>query len=148
MLVFVSYNTIIYIKYGQLNSISTSYYSLPVKLNFLFCLFCWGYAIPAMMLSTTGLMFFSGGFITFVGIASAFRQDDFTANVHQISAAIAITLSQLSILIDYQMWWLNIVFLVIGGALFLFRSKFPSWMYWLEITAFYCIALVLGITKI
>jgi len=144
ILVFVSYNLGIFIKYGQLGSISASYYALPEKLNFLFCLFCFGYAIPGVMLATTGLMFFGSAFITCVGIASAFRESDFTAGMHQWSAAIAITLTQLSILVDYHMWWVNVIFLVVGGILFLLRNKFYPWMYWLEMTAFVCTAYVLG----
>jgi hypothetical protein len=142
MLVFVSYNVVIYITYGQLNSISASYYALPKKWNILFTLFCFGYAIPALMIATTGLMFFAGGFITFVGIAAAFMQDNFTSNMHTGSASIAIILSQLSIFFDYHMWWYNIAFLIIGGTLFLLRNKFKSWMYWFEVVAFACISAV------
>ena len=141
--VFVGYNLFILIFYGFLSSISVSYYSLPRQWNWLFMAFCWGYAIPAIMLATTGLMFFSGGFICFVGIASAFRESKFTSDIHQYSAAVAITLSQLSILIDYHLWWVNLFFIVSAVILFLLRNIFRQWMYVLEMIAFACIAYVL-----
>ena len=145
LFVFIGYNVGIAIKYGFLSSMSVSYYSLPRKWNWLFLAFCWGYAIPALMLATTGLMFFAGGLITFVGIASAFRDSKFTSDIHQYSAAAAITLSQLSIAFDYHLWWLNVVFIVSSLILFLLCNKFRQWMYVLEAIAFACIAYVLGV---
>jgi hypothetical protein len=141
--VFIGYNIFILIKYGFLSSISVSYYSLPKKWNWLFLAFCWGYSIPALMLATDGFMFFSGGLICFVGIASAFRDDSFTADMHQWSAAVAITLSQLSIILCYHFYWVSIGMLVSALILYLLRNIFTQWMYVLEIIAFVCIGYVL-----
>jgi len=148
-LVFVSYNYLIYKRYGLLESISTSYYSLlndttlNPKYSFLFCLFCWGYAIPATMMASDGFIFFSGGFITFVGIASAFRENTFTATIHQYSALTAVVLSQLSILFIYQMWYISLVFAIFAGIMFLLKDKLSTWMYWLEIAAYFSIDIIL-----
>jgi hypothetical protein len=109
-----------------LNSISVSYYSLPEKWNWLFLAFCWGYAIPAIILSTDGFMFFSGGMICFVGIASAFRLNIFTTNIHQYSALAAVILSQLSILFCYHLYWLNGIMLVLAIALYLLKNRFSQ----------------------
>ena len=141
--VFVIYNLIILLKYGFLNSISVSYYSLPVKWNWLFLAFCWLYAIPAIMLATDGFMFFSGGLICWVGIASAFRQDKFTAEMHTRSALAAVVLSQLSILFCYQNYWLIGVMVVCSGGLFLIRNTFKQWMTVLEWIAFVTVAYTL-----
>jgi len=141
--VFVLYNLFILLKYGWLNSISASYYSLPVKYNWLFLTFCWGYAIPAIFLATDGFMFFACGLIMFVGIASAFRLDSFTATMHQYSALGAVILSQLSLLFFYHNYWLNGIMLVSAIILYLLRNKFAQWMTVLEWIAFLTVAIVL-----
>ena len=143
ILVFVIYNLIILIKYGLLNSISVSYYSLPIKFNWLFLTFCWGYAIPAIMLATDGLMFFSGGLICFVGIASAFRDNDFTFKIHQYSSLIGVILSQLSILFIYHLYYLNIIMVVSSIVLYLLSKKIAQWMYILEVIAFITVSVAL-----
>ena len=48
--VFVSYVGFIWGKYGVQTSISESYYTLPEKQNFLFVLFTFLFAFPAMIL--------------------------------------------------------------------------------------------------
>ena len=141
--VFVIYNLAILFKYGWLNSISASYYSLPVKWNWLFLAFCWGYAIPAIFLAHDGFLFFSGGFICFVGIASAFRSDTFTANVHQYSSLAAVVLSQLSIMFIYHLYYLNIIMIVSAIVLYLLSKKIAQWMYILEVIAFITVSVVL-----
>ena len=142
--VFTLYNIYILCKYGFLSSISVSYYSIPKQWNWLFLAFCWGYSIPALMLATDGFMFFSGGLICFVGIASAFRDDSFTADMHQYSAAIAITLSQLSIILCYHLYWVSISMLVSAVVLYLLRNVFTQWMYVLEVIAFCTVAYTLS----
>jgi hypothetical protein len=73
--VFFSYVGFIWKKYRVLVSISQSYYRLPKNLQILFTLFCWGFAFPAMIIGSNGLMFFSGGAICFVGAAAAFQEE-------------------------------------------------------------------------
>jgi hypothetical protein len=141
--VFVIYNLTILLKYGWLNSISASYYSLPVKWNWLFLAFCWGYAIPAVLMAHDGFIFFAGGMIMFVGIASAFRENSFTANVHQYSSLAAVVLSQLSILFIYHNYWLVGITVVSAITLYLLSKKFAQWMYILEWIAFLTVAITL-----
>jgi len=141
--VFVIYNLTILLKYGWLNSISASYYSLPVKCNWLFLAFCWGYAIPAIFMAHDGFMFFACGLICFVGIASAFRLDSFTANMHQYSALGAVILSQLSLLFFYHLYYLVIITAVSAVILYLLNKKLPQWMYILEWIAFLTVAIAL-----
>ena len=146
--VFVGYVSWIWAKYGVLKSISHSYYALPENLRFLFTLWCWGYAIPAMIVASTPLMFFAGAGICFVGAAAAYREK-MTETVHIIGAACAILFSQLSIIIDFNMWYVTVAFAAIALPLALTRfSKkgiCPNRTWWVEILAFITIALVLGI---
>ena len=87
--IFVGYVSWIWARYGVLPSISHSYYSLPDNLKFIFTLWSWGYALPAMIVASTPLMFFAGAGICFVGAAAAYREK-MTETVHIIGAACAI----------------------------------------------------------
>ena len=144
LFVFTIYNVYIACNYGFLSSISVSYYYLPEKRNWLFLAFCWLYAIPAVMLSTNGFMFFSGGLICFVGVASAFRIPN-VGVIHQVSALTAIVLSQLAILFCYHLYILNVIMVLATVVLFLLRDKFAQWMYFLEVIAFMLISIALGL---
>jgi len=146
--VFFGYVSWIWAKYGVLQSISHSYYALPENLRFLFTLWSWGYAFPAMIAASTPLMFFAGAGICFVGAAAAYRQK-MTETVHIVGAVSAILFSQLSIILDFHMWYITVGFAAIALPLALTRfSKkgiCPNRTWWVEILAFITIALVLGI---
>ena len=146
--VFISYILFITMKYGVLASISDSYYRLPTKYNYLFTLFCWGFAIPTMIigLELTGsfLMFLACAGICFVGAAAAFKED-LTKSVHYSGALVGILCSQLSIALDFNMYYVNIIFLTIGILLLLFRSVINNnHIWWIEILAFSSMIYVLG----
>lgn len=146
VVVFFSYIIPIILIYGVLPSVSDSYYELPEKYNFLFTLFCWGFAIPTMIigvdLTDNFLMFFAGSGICFVGAAAAFKEE-LPKKVHIWSAIIGIVSSQLSIAFDFKMYYLNAVFLLLSGLLLLIKPK--NRIFWLEIVAFVAICYVLGI---
>ena len=144
--VFVSYVAFIWAKYGVLKSISQSYYELPEKLRPLFTFFCWGFAIPAMILGSSGLMFLAGSGIAFVGAAAAF-QEKMTKEVHYIGAGIGVLASQLAIILQYGMWPISVAFFGLSLLLLLFRKKINKHhIWWIEILAFVSICIVLGIT--
>ena len=151
LLVFFTYVGVIWAKYGVLPSISHSYYSLPDNKKFLFTLWCWGYAIPAMIVGSTPLMFFAGAGIAFVGAAAAYREK-MTETVHIIGALSGILFSQLSTILDFDLWPITIGFAAIALPLVLTRfikikgktiCKNRTW--WIEILAFISMAIVLGI---
>lgn len=144
--VFVSYVAYIWAKYGVLKSISQSYYELPKKLQPFFTFFCWGFAIPAIILGSSGVMFLAGSGIAFVGAAAAF-QEEMTKEVHMIGAGVGVLASQLAIYFQYGMWPVNIAFIVLSLLLLLFRKKINNkHIWWIEIAAFISIFIVLGIT--
>lgn len=150
--VFIGYVSWIWAKYGVLPSISDSYYHLPKKLQPLFTFFCWGFSIPAIILGSSGLMFFAGAGIAFVGAAAAFK-DKMTMEVHVTGALLGVLLSQLAIWLQYGMWPLNISFLVIAVPLLITRfiktksgkKLCPNRTWWIEIAAFLSMCIVLGI---
>ena len=138
--VFISYLTFVVITYGVQTSISESYYRLPKKINFLFTFFCWGFAIPAIILGDNALMFLAGSGIAFVGAAAAFK-DKMTNNVHMIGAYGGVLLSQISIWYNYHMWYITIIFIILSGTLLLLKVKNKIW--WAECLAFLSICIVL-----
>lgn len=147
--VFFGYIAWIWAKYGVLKSISHSYYVLPKNLRFMFTLFCWGYAFPAMIIASTPLMFFAGSAICFVGAAAAYKEN-MTEWVHIISASLAIVLSQLSIIIDFDMWYITVGFAAIALPMYITRffNVFPTRTWWVEILAFISIASVLALAAL
>ncbi len=147
--VFVAYVSFIWIKYGIQRSISDSWYRLPEKEKPLFTLFCWGFAIPAIIIGTTltdnFLMFLAGSGIAFVGAAAAFKEK-MTKTVHMIGAYSGVAFSQLSIAFDFHMYYMNIIFFSIAiileilGYFKIIKNK----IWWQEILAFLTIVYVLG----
>jgi hypothetical protein len=147
--VFVGYVSFVISKYGILPSISESYYKLPKSINFLFTLFCWGFALPAVIvgvdLTDNFLMFLAGGGIMFVGAAAAFKET-MTKKVHFIGATIGITAAQLSTAIDFQMYYMNLVFVVLALTILLGKGlgRIKNYVWWIEIMAFLSMCYVLG----
>lgn len=143
--VFVSYVAYIWSKYGVLKSISQSYYELPEKLKPLFTFFCWGFAIPAIILGSSGIMFLAGAGIAFVGAAAAFKET-MTKEVHMVGAGVGVFASQLAIIFQYGMWPVSATFFGLSLLLLIFRKKInKKHIWWIEILAFLSICIVLGI---
>lgn len=144
MAVFLSYVIYIVIKFGILPSISQSFYELSQKNNFLFTFFCWGFALPAIIIGTdltnNFLMFLAGSGIMFVGAAAAFKEK-LTKPVHEISAYAGVILSQLSIAYDFNMYYINFIF--IGLSLIIAVGLKRTRTFWIEILAFLSICYVL-----
>ena len=141
--IFWSYVIFIGFKYGVQKSISESYYVLPKKLNFIFTLVLWGFAIPLCILSNgDGLMFFAGAGICFVG-AAAQMHEDFVRKVHMTAAIGGITLGELSIIFVHDMWWLTLAGVLIFIPIFIFATKTRLW--WGEIIAFLTMSIAMGL---
>lgn len=141
--VFCTYLIIITIVFGVQKSISGSYYRLPKSVKPIFTFYLWFISIGAIILGDTVLMFLAGSGIAFVGAAAAFKKK-ITHTVHMIGAASGILLSQLSIILDFQMWEVSFVFILSSIGLLLFDVRNKIW--WLEILAFISIFYVLAYT--
>jgi len=143
LIVFISYVSFIWFKYGIQKSISASYYVLPKNLRLLFTLFCWGFAVPVIIagVETTPLMFFAGAGICFVGAAGEIK-DKWVFKIHMTAAVSGIVFSQLAILFGYHMIYVNIASLILAIAFFLLSKKHYFW--WIELTAFSAISYVIG----
>jgi len=145
LIVFVSYVAFIWIRYGIQESISASYYVLPEKLRFIFTLFCWGFAVPAIIagVETTPLMFFAGAGICFVGAAAQIN-DKWIYKIHMTAAISGVVFSQLAIYFGYHMLSVNIISIL--SALIVLISTKKNRFWWLELVAFTAICYVIGNT--
>ena len=141
LVTFISYVSFIWIKYGAQKSISMSYYSLSQNARPLFTLFCWFFAIPAIIIGETALMFFAGAGIAFVGAACQIKEK-FTKKVHVTAATIGIISSQLAIILNYHMWYVTVVFVLLSLPFVIFSKNHRIW--WTEIFAFISISYVLA----
>jgi hypothetical protein len=148
VIVFFGYLTGIVYKYGILKSISDSYYHLPKNWKILFIFFCWGIVLPAMIigLEQTGsiFMFLAGAGIGFVGAATAFKEK-LTYTVHMTGAIVGIISSQAAIAFEYNLYWLNYLFVGISLSLVILTALKVNvkYFWWIEITAFVCIGIAL-----
>lgn len=88
-------------------------------------------------------MFVAGSGIAFVGAAAAFKER-MSDKVHTIGAVIGVVLSQLSILLDFRMYIVNLIFVALSLILIIGRVKNKVW--WIELIAFTAICVVLGST--
>ena len=145
-LIFLSYVGMIWYRFGVLTSISESYYKLPRKQQVLFTLFCWGFAIPAMILGDSVLMFLAGSAICFVGAASAFKMKQ-VYWVHMTGAMVGIFIVPNSIYFDFGNEWIAIITIMIDliliANLLLWNIKTALW--WIEIVTFIAICVTLGL---
>lgn len=143
VLVFVSYVSFIWIKYGIQKSISESYYTLPKKENFLFVLFIWLFAFPAMFLGNSLLMFFAGGGIVWVGANAAMHKMP-TRAIHLTAAIGGMVLGGLAMIFQYDMWYMTTGIVGLLPIVYLIDKKYFMW--WAEIIIFAAISIVIGIS--
>jgi hypothetical protein len=143
--IYWSYVTTIWTKYGIQKSISNSYYCLPTNWNFLFTLFCWGFAFLAIILGESGLMFLAGTGIAFVGAAAQIKEK-FVRQVHLPAAIIGMLASQADIYFNQHLLWLNLI--SIGLSIFAVILSRKNYIWWVENIVFIAITISYLITKL
>lgn len=142
LLLFVSYLLFIGFRYGILPSISESYYRLG-KLQVLFLFFTWSIAFPIILIggfidhTHSWTFFMSGSAMTFVGAASAFRED-LTKGVHFSGAVSSIVFGFLGLWLVLDFWKIPIVAVLLMPVIFKY-VKNSTW--WVEVLAFATIML-------
>lgn len=140
LIVFISYVSFIWIKYGVQSSISDSYYRLPGKQKILFTLFCWLFAYPMIIMAQNGLMYVAATFIMIVGASPAFKRDELVKFLHMFGAYGGVGFGIASVWVNYYLWYVSILFLFVAALLLIFKVKDKIW--WTEIIAFLTIYFV------
>jgi len=137
---FTVYVGAIWYKFGVLSSISESYYHLKGLQKSFFMLAMFSTGIPITIYAETGLLFFAGAFITFVGASPAFKEGT-EGKVHVIGATGGILFGMMSMLFDYSLWEIPALFVFLALVITLLELKNRTW--WIEILAF--IAILTGL---
>lgn len=128
LLIPIIYIIVILILFGIQKSISDSYYRYKdTKWKYMFTLFCWTLAYPIMIITANPLMFFAGVLLGITGSSPAFKQDNIVKTSHMIGAYGCILLSQLAIALHYEIYWLNILFIVGSILILVFKNKLPKY---------------------
>lgn len=140
MAVFSIYIGVIIDKYGIPNSVSETFYLLPVGSKWLFTAMCWATCaiiVPWMDKSPENLQFL--GFLSvlgllFVGTAAQFKQS-FVKSVHYWAAGICAVASQVWIIFATDFWWVSwaVIHIALG---FWFWDRRKHITFWLEMWCF------------
>ena len=133
--VFLFYVIGIVERYGVLESISESWYKLPLAYKGLFTLFTWGLGIPMFFYGPLPL-FLSGVGLVFVGTATRFKmKESYTRTIHFSGAVAGVLIPLLYFGICYDMWWLfHLQFWV--SAVIYAHDRIENSIWWIEILGF------------
>jgi hypothetical protein len=134
--IFVTFVTSVWVKYGVQKSVSMSFYALNNPFSFV--LFCWGISVTYLLISPTLLSFLAATGVIFVG-GHPFVKRDFIRQIHLIVAIAGISFAYLSLIFDYQNYIIPGIFGIISVLIYLLDFKNKIW--WIEIAAFIGIAI-------
>lgn len=137
---FTSYVAWVWITLGKQPSISHSYLLLSRKQKPLFTFFCWGTAIPAMIIGDSMWMSLAGAGMAFVG-AAANISVKMTREVHTVAAASMVAFALLAISLQYHNWWVLSAWCAASALSFFTDKLYLIW--WVEIATFLAVAAVL-----
>ena len=145
LIIFLSYTSFIWIRYGVQQSISDSYYRLQQDgLGWIFTLFIVGFAYPAAIIASNVWITPAAFLIMLVGIARAFKASKLLHTLHMIGAYGGVGLSMIGIWVSYGMWYLTVLFVIASLILIIFKVKNRIW--WIECLAFLIMCLALYLT--
>jgi hypothetical protein len=146
--IFLSYVLWVVIKWGVLPSISDSYYHyyeegniakwIPVPMKFLFTFFIFGFSYTALMSDPTLLLFFAISMLGITAVSPAFKDEKQIKILHSVGAFGGITLSQLSIWIEHDMWYVTVAFIALSLITLIldYFKIIKNKIWWIEILAF------------
>lgn len=120
-------------RYGVQKSISVTYYFLPIKQKWMFTLALVGFAIPVAIIGSTFLLFLAATLICLVATAPLFEGSKMEYYAHMFGAYVGIGLGFLSLIIDFEMYYL----VGVAGIICMFLYKYASnHIFYIEIVAF------------
>jgi hypothetical protein len=136
---------------GPLPSISDSWYRLKDKGGVWYSLFTWFCYILGISMFfqtdfTSPFFFVSGAGLTFVGVATMFKSDDYwTPKIHFGGAILGIIGALMGLGIERVMWVPTIIWAT--GSLTMIPLKVKNLTWWIEVLAFVCIGVGLLMTS-
>lgn len=141
VVIFVSYLSYIYFKYGIQRSISASYHNLSMSGKWMFTLSTWGYVMPLMFAGVSGntlqdlVLFLSGFLLCTVGVM-ADDQSETQKKWHSFGAEGGIMVGILWCILVGQ--WMTVAPAIII-AYVLFKKKPKNHTGWIEIVSYFSI---------
>ena len=147
-IIFIAYNLVMWLRFGQLWSISEGYYKLEdIKLGWIFSALLAAilfYMVTITMYTDNWLFFLAAGGAGFTGTARLF-QDKRHKAVHYIGSGVMILAASIGCVVSFGNWWalyIPVMSVAVFYVLYLLKAvKNP--IYWVEIAAFMLI--ILGI---
>jgi len=143
ILIYLGY---IVIRYGIQYSISETYYTIGEKWWFTLILFAW--IFPLMMVGLTirdsPFIFFGGTSILFVATAPSFKiEKSLERKVHLIGSYLGVGFTILSIIFDFDKWYIGIPFIlyIILSMTNIIKIKNKIW--WIEILTYLLMLLII-----
>jgi hypothetical protein len=157
--IFSIYVIWVIIKWGILPSISDSYYHyykegniakwLPIKMKYLFTFFIFGFSYTALMSDPSPLLFFAITMLGITGASPAFKDKQVKSigTLHKVGAIGGVLLSQLSIWIEHDMWYITVAFASLSILILILNKlgKLNNKVWWIELLAFVSIFITIGI---
>ena len=137
-LVFTFMILTIVLKYKIQKSISDSYYSLSKKEKIAFTLAIWGFSIPLVIVANSVLFLIAGGLLCLVGASANFKLNKRENNTHMTGAIGGILLAFVSLVVDFDLFPIFVVFAMISTFLYLMKDV-VKYIWWIEILAYYLI---------
>lgn len=138
-IIFTGYLIYCYIKHGFTKTFSVTYYYNDLKYLFTFTLI-----LMSLFLALSGntFLFYMAFFcISSVGIYAQYRRSNNKSSIHVVNAIIGIVLGFLSLLVNYQLYYIVSIGVFINLLFYLFNIK--NKIYWIEVISYYVI--VVGI---
>lgn len=147
LLIFLVGTVTVVRNYGIQSSLSASYYKLDINKQWLFTLWCMGYAIPFMFIDGYIFLNTAAIFIMIVGAAAAFRGDKLIEKVHMTSAALAVIAAHISMIYEFNNWIVSAISLTLATYFYVFKNK-GTGVWWAEVVTYVSIIVTLLINKL
>ena len=128
--------------YGIQSSLSASYYKLPANRQWLFTLWCMGYAMPFMFIPNIIFLKIAAMFIMIVGAAAAFRGDKLIEKVHMTSAALAVVFAHISMICEFSNWIVSLISIILAAYFYFFKNN-TTGVWWAEVVTYVSIVTTL-----
>lgn len=152
-IVFLSYISFIWIRYGVQKSISDSFYrikddhikilGLKIRTKEFFTLFIAFFAYPLAVLAANVWLTPAAFIVLGIGIARDFKDTKLLKWIHYCCAYIGIGIAIIGLGAHYDMWWLTITFVILSFMLMII--KVPNKIWWIECVAIATVLIGLGI---
>ena len=139
-----AYLALVVLKHGITPSISDSYYKLKQPWLFSIALWVMVIAMFPVAVESSGLFFFAGAAIGFVGAAPNFKEGGrMEYRVHAYGSISGVSLIYLAIGFGLDLWWVSLPMMVLVALVYSEKVKLNNYIWWIEVVTIYLTQLLL-----